>query len=252
MNKPENLIGNGAVAKSITNIAYLFPSTLFNCAGIAHPDFVNKKNMEREYLHIENLITISKKYDNVLHISTPAVLGQLNKPYDENEPFGKNATQYGEHKRHVEEILFQKLKGKLIIARLFSFVSANLKKQIVYDSIMKMNAMDGFFCINPNQYRCFVSEHDFKNMVSVAIEKEMFGIVNFTNSEPVNLIEAIKYIAKKIKFKGELNFESNQNLNNYNSLVSTSSRLFNDGFNLKDVGCKAIDVAVEYHENHNF
>ena len=246
------MIGNGAIAQSLIKVAHVFPSTLFNCAGIAHPDFVNTKSMERENLHVAKVIALSEKYANVLHISTPAVLGQLNKPYNEDEPFGERATQYGRHKRHIEELLYQKLKDKIIIARLFSYVSGKLNKQIVYDSLMKMNAHDGLFFINPDQYRCFVSENDFKNMVSMAIEKKILGVVNFTNSEPVNLIETIKYIAKKIKYEGELTFHSNDNVGNYNSLVSTSSKLFVSGFVLQDVGLKAIDAAVGYYENHNF
>lgn len=247
MSSSINLIGNGAIGKSLTNVACDFPMTLFNCAGIPHPYFVNKKNIERENLHVKRLIKLAEGYERVIHISTPSVLGDLQHPYDENAKYGGNVTKYGLQKRHVEETLQNSIKDKLIIVRLFSFVSIHLQKQIIYDSIKKLSIGDGTFYVNPDQSRCFVSEIDFKNMIRFLLNNKMCGTINFTNSEPTNLIKAIKYIALKMNYTGSMQFLSNNDDKNYACLISTSSRLFIKGYKLERVGLSSLDEVINYH-----
>ena len=246
-----NVVGNGAIAQSIAAIAEKYPMTLFNCAGIPHPHLVSKESIKRENAHINHIIELSKDYDRLVHISTPAVLGHLSTPYDEVAKYEEGATAYGLQKRQNEQTLRDRIYQKLTIVRLFSFVSIKLRKQIIYDTIMKLKAGDGVFYISDCQRRCFVSEADFLKMMRFALDNKMQGTLNFTNSESTNLIEAVNYISKKLDYSGDLMFHSNSDTENYPSLISTTSRLFDSGYRLENVGLRALDEVITFHENFN-
>ena len=248
MEKINNLLGNGAVAACVEEVARDNPTTLFNCAGIAHPSQTTPNNIERENLHIERVIELSQSYERVVHISSPAVLGNQD-TFDEDSNYLSDVTPYGLHKRAIEGKLLNTISVKLIIGRLFSLTSKDLKKQLVYDAIIRIKSGDVIFKVDKQQYRCFVSAADFRGMISFALNKQLSGIINLTNTKSTNLVDAITYIANRLNYSGELTFVPNVDVKNYSSIVSTSSKLFSNGYILKDVGLEALDEVIRYHEN---
>ncbi|WP_340300691.1 hypothetical protein [Roseobacter sp. HKCCD5988] len=246
-----NVLGRGAIAQSLRHVASDYPGTLFNCAGIPHPSLMSDENIKREWSHIESIKNLAPYFDRIVHVSTPAVLGNFIEDYDESVEYGNGVTLYGYHKRKIEKSLCHSAKNNILIVRLFSFVSVQLKKQIVYDAIRKLKLGVRDFHISKEQKRCFVCEEDFISMMRFSLNNEFSGIVNFTNSEATHLINAVEYIAQGLNFHMKLKFHPNDDNLNYMSLASTKSRLFDRGYTVKYVGLCALDEVIRYYENNH-
>lgn len=243
------ILGNGAIAIALQNKVTSKHRILINCAGIPHPDKVNPDTKRRETTHLKNVIASHNDFDKIVHVSSPAVLGEQESHLPESFfPVGR-LTEYGKFKRTCEQRLHDNLGEKLLILRLFSYTSKDLKKQIVYDTFKKIQAGDFSFLLDENQRRSFVSEVDFVRMAQFSLDKNLSGIVNCTNSSNVLLTDVVKAIFNFFHVNQDPIFLPTRQSANYSNLYSDFSTLFDLGFKLNHVGVEAVLDTVSHYEN---
>ena len=79
------VLGTGSIAQALQGMNTTGQRVWINCAGVSHPDYMNQRNRNREREHLENIISQASSYDRLIHISTPAVLGNLSTDYSEEQ-----------------------------------------------------------------------------------------------------------------------------------------------------------------------
>lgn len=245
------ILGKGSIAQALQNISFSNKRVWINCAGVAHPNYMTKKNQLRELQHLDDIISKSSAYDKLIHVSTPAVLGNLSSDYSENQESSENLTDYGKFKRSCEQKLICALGQRVLIVRLFSYTSASLKKQIVFDTVRKIKVNDYKFYLDKDQKRSLVSDVDLRRMVDFTLEKDFDGVVNYTNNQSVYLTDVIKTIFQNYKIEQRPVFLKPEHLTNYKNLYSNQSTLFDHGFMCKHIGLDAVLHTLEEYENHN-
>jgi len=246
------VLGTGSIAQALQGMNTTGQRVWINCAGVSHPDYMNQRNRNREREHLENIISQASSYDRLIHISTPAVLGNLSTDYSEEQDQSDNLTEYGEFKRSSELKLINTLQKKVLVVRLFSYTSARLKKQIIFDTVRKIQSKSYEFYLEENQKRSFVSEIDFRRMVEFTLTQSFDGIVNYTNSKHTYLCDVVRTIFSHYNVEKSPVFIKPEHHNNYKNLYSDQSTLFDRGFVCKHIGLDAVQHTLDGYENHNF
>ncbi len=121
-------------------------------------------------------------------------------------------TIYGKSKKKVEDFIFKnkkKLNFKVGIARIFNFYSENHKKGIfIYDIKKKLLENKKIVDINRiNTPRDYININQVCEILIFMVRKRISLALNVASGTPLNLIDLIKSIKKKLNSKSKLNFE---------------------------------------------
>ena len=121
-------------------------------------------------------------------------------------------TIYGKSKKKVEDFIFKnkrKLNFKVGIARIFNFYSENHKKGIfIYDIKKKLTKNKKIVDINRiNTPRDYMNIDQVCEILIFMVMKKIPLALNVASGIPLNLIDLIKSIKKKLNSKSKLNFE---------------------------------------------
>ena len=156
-------------------------------------------------------------------------------------------TNYGKTKLKAEKILlkkFHKSKINLCIGRIFSFTSYKQDKFFFIPSIFrKIKSKKNIEFSNLNHYRDFISVNDICSAIDVLHKKRYNGIVNICCGKKINLINIVKFLAKKLKKKVII-----RNQNNSSFLVGNNTRLKKIGWKQTD---KIKNIMNDYFKKKN-
>lgn len=125
----------------------------------------------------------------------------------------KPSTIYGKSKKKVEDFIFKnnkKIRFKIGIARIFNFYSKKHGRGFfVQDIKRKLSINNKIIKINKiNTMRDYIDLNQLCEILYFMLSKEISKAVNVGSGNRLNLINLIKQIKKRYKFKNKLDFEN--------------------------------------------
>lgn len=233
------------------------PKNIFFLSGISYPGKTENNfhlDLKKNNIIIQNLLEAAKKNNykgKIIYASSIAVYGSNNKEKVKEDDNLNPESYYALSKIIAEEqclFYIKKYKLNIIILRLSSVFGPNLKRQVVYDIIMKIlkNKNKTLFLkgSDKDKRELMYVEDLIKILIQIKNKKINSGIYNVGTGKQIFIENIIKYLKKKFNYKNKIIYLNNKSPKF--SILNSTKLKKQINFNIKNNFYKNLDKTIEY------
>ena len=225
---------NKSIRKNILQKYFANIDTIIHCAGsglVGLSD--NQKIFLRDVNSTKNILKFAsdnKKKINVIFISSISVYGNEYKKKISEKTEILPISNYAKSKKESEKICKKysdKFNIGVKILRVTSLYGMGLKKQVIFDAIIKILRNENKFHGTGNEIRDFLHIDDFTDLIKKILKKkfENYEILNCGSGKEYKIKDVIQKVKKKNNFKKKIIFTKKYIKSNPKYMVANISKV---------------------------